>query len=126
VDESTFFKSKINWQKRYSGHYNVLLYWHRQLISLRSRPALKNTSRNGIFVYVVDSLGYILLRRSEDEKEHVLCFFNLSEEKKTFKISAQSLSWIKILDSGDAAPEEIAAGENLYTNPSTVVIYCNK
>ena len=127
VDESTFSNSKINWQKRYSGSYSFILDWHRQLISLRhSLPALKNTSRNGIFVYVIDNLGFILLRRSEDEKEHILCFFNLSEEKKTFIIPTQSGSWIKILDSGDAAPQEIRAGKNLDTNPLTVVIYCNK
>ncbi|HEY8387387.1 MAG TPA: malto-oligosyltrehalose trehalohydrolase, partial [Parasegetibacter sp.] len=40
--ESTYLSSKIQWEKRYSGHYQELLFWNRELIKLRKSAPLRN------------------------------------------------------------------------------------
>lgn len=138
-DESTFVNSRIDWLKRLSGNYRTLLEWNRKLISLRKTdPALKNTSKDGLFVYINNELSIILHRKSEDEQKHLLCFFNFSEYMINFHVPSYSSSWIKIIDSRDAEwkdekkrdSEDVPSPDKLTTdkltiNPCSVVIYGN-
>ncbi len=73
--EKTFIDSRINWEKRKTGKYNILLNWHMQLIALRNKyPALKDYDKKHIRVQTIGEKGFMLKRKN------ILCLFNLSEE----------------------------------------------
>lgn len=136
-DKSTFERSKIDREKKLSGNYRLLLEWNKKLVSLRrNNPAIRNTDKNGLFIYLNHEDGFILSRKSENEEEYVLCIFNLSESELTFHIPALFQSWFKILDSEEgiwnrdkkdfSSPVQIRANQNLTTHAGSVVVYSNK
>jgi maltooligosyltrehalose trehalohydrolase len=140
-DEKTFNISKINWKKRFSGNHRILLEWNKKLISMRrSFKALQNTHKNDVRVYLSHELGYILHRKSANEDQNILCFFNFSDEELTFNIPSCSERWQKILDSGETkwnsveqigiwnfqTPDEIRAKQIITTYPCSVVVYKDK
>jgi maltooligosyltrehalose trehalohydrolase len=137
-DESTFNKSKISWHKRYTGSHRILLEWNKALLDLRrSEPALMNTGKNGITVYITGQRTFALLRKSEDEKNAICCFFNLSVKDFDFFMPSGKGSWVKLLDSaeerwtdvneiGSASPAEITSSESLKAPAWSVLIYSNR
>ncbi|HEX2968766.1 MAG TPA: malto-oligosyltrehalose trehalohydrolase [Bacteroidales bacterium] len=136
-DESTFLKSKISWEKRYSGKHKILLEWTKELIRLRKkRSSLRNTSKNGIFVYTTGEKLFAFTRTSEDGREILLCILNFSNESMSFTIPSVSGSWQKILNSSDPAwsidddsrsaiPDRIKSGQLLTVGPLSVVVFGN-
>jgi maltooligosyltrehalose trehalohydrolase len=132
----TFNQSKVQWSKRRTGKYAILLDWHRQLINLRkTSPVLQNFTKEGIAVDTIGEKGFVLHRSSEDKQKQMLCFFNLSEEIITYKIAEDLLEWHKILDSNHssylekekelmhAAPDILAGGEEFVLSPLSVSVY---
>ncbi len=136
-DKSTFNKSKIDRNKRLTGKHRIMLEWTKKLISIRrSYNALQNTEKNDLRIYLNHEMGFILHRKSENEDEHLLFFFNFSDSAITFNVPSQSDEWIKILDSKDSrwtyeeqdsdnfsSPDEIKAIDELTTYPCSVVVY---
>jgi maltooligosyltrehalose trehalohydrolase len=137
-DEKTFIMSKISWKKRFTGNNRILLDWNKKLISMRkSFPALQNSLKNDVRVYLDHDGGFILHRKSSNEEQHLLCFFNFSDEEITFNIPAHSEVWQKILDSREAkwnpetreplknlaSPDDITGRDTITTYPCSVVVY---
>jgi maltooligosyltrehalose trehalohydrolase len=137
-DESTFNKSRITWNKRLTGSHGILLQWNKALIDLRkSEPALMNTDKNGITVYITGKKTFALLRKSENEKETIVCFFNLSGKDSYFFMPSIEGSWTKLLDSADnrwtdvkeinsPSPSELSSSDSLKAPAWSVLIYANK
>jgi maltooligosyltrehalose trehalohydrolase len=137
-DESTFNRSRINWNKRYTGSHRILLEWNKALVELRrSEPALMNGDKNGITVYITGKKTFALLRKSEDEKNAIICFFNMSAKDSDFFMPSMEGSWVKLLDSADdrwtdvneinsASPAELASSETLKAPAWSVLIYSNR
>jgi maltooligosyltrehalose trehalohydrolase len=139
-DILTFENSKIDTNKRNGGKHNILLEWNKTLISLRkTESSLQNTSKNSISAIPNKEYGFLIYRKSENEQDHLLCFFNLDESKITFHIPSFSAKWLKILDSKDnkwneiknltddqVSPNEINAGQSLNIFGYSIVVYSNK
>ena len=137
---STFENSKIDTTKRNIVKHRILLEWNKALISLRKTDsALQNTSKNFIRVIPNKESGFMVHRKSENEQNHLLCFFNLDEGKITFHIPSFSAKWIKILDSKEnkwnefnkltddqASTSEINEGQSLNILGYSVVVYASK
>ncbi|HEX3008358.1 MAG TPA: DUF3459 domain-containing protein, partial [Bacteroidales bacterium] len=99
--ESTFTASKPDRSKKDKESNNILFMWHKKLISLRQQPALRNTNKNDLRVYLTGNPGFILHRRSEDETQQILAFFNFSDVEIEFHVPSLAERWTKILDSSD-------------------------
>lgn len=137
--ESTFRDSKLNWQKRYNGKYKTLLEWNKKLISLRNTlPALENTDKNYLRVYLNQQTGFILHRKSEDESQQVICFFNYSDKKSEFNVPFIGQLWFKVLDSKESiwnedpkkeshnsSPLKIKSGQSISISGCCIVVYRN-
>ena len=139
-DESTFEFSRINFEKRNSGKYNILLKWNKELIRLRkSDGALQNMNKNDLRTYINHS-GFILHRKSEDEQKQLLCFFNLGRKNLEFNTPSIADTWLKVLDSKEdrwmevhdeavtslSSPGEIKACQTISIHGCSVVVYANK
>jgi maltooligosyltrehalose trehalohydrolase len=136
-DEDTFRNSIINTEKRLTGKYRILHEWSKKLIKIRkSEPAMKNMSKDGINFYVNDEKGFTILRKSPDELNFILAFFNFSGSKLDFFVPSYSEEWTKILDSRETewceddekafpSPRLIKASNKISLMPFSIVVYDN-
>lgn len=139
--EKTFTRSKIDLHKQNTGKYRIIAEWHKELIRMRKTlPELQNTSKNDIRAFPNRDTGLLLWRRSEDEKHHLLCFLNFSENEEDFFIPAFAENWNKILDSEDmlwqeypsdsrknnTAPARRKAGQMVAIKGCSIVVYRNE
>lgn len=121
-DPVTFNRSKIAWDGRFSGRKKILLEWHKELITLRkSRPALKNTSKDSIQVNVNEDCGLTIYRTDEEAQDHLVMFLNFSERALQFYIPKKAGRWIKLLDSKDAKWNEKMDGSTTH-DPSPLLL----
>ncbi|HEX6916140.1 MAG TPA: malto-oligosyltrehalose trehalohydrolase [Chitinophagaceae bacterium] len=117
-----FERSKLDWSRRNKGRHQVLLNWHRALISLRkTHPALKYFEKEGVRAECLDQTGLILHRNDEECKTALLAMFNISDEHLTYFLPGTNGSWDKLLDSTMAEWRL----ENTSTNNATVPSKCN-
>ncbi|MDB5232156.1 MAG: malto-oligosyltrehalose trehalohydrolase [Chitinophagaceae bacterium] len=136
VDEATFTKCKLKWEKRKQGKYKTMLEWYKALITFRrTNLIMQDFCKNNIKVYTLKQDGFILHRQRADGKEHLLCLFNLSEKELQYSMPVFSEEWEKIIDSTEAkwnesAEEEIlrfpalvGSGANITMPPLSVCIY---
>lgn len=134
--EDTFKKSGIHWEKRYQGKHAVLLNWYKHLISLRSTcPALLNFSKNEVRATINGQWGLILYRKDQEEKQHLACLFNFSDEELSFTLPMQEYHWEKLVDSKDSQwlekqdsaqqshPDHSTSEEQISLYPWSAVIY---
>lgn len=136
-DESTFLKSKISWEKRYSGKHRLLLDWNRELIGIRkNHPAMKNTRKDGIFVYIEGVSVFFFVRTSDDGRSQIVCILNFSGSKAKVTAPSGSPGWRKILDSTEPrwsqdektavpAPGELKAEQQITMEEWSVIVYSN-
>jgi maltooligosyltrehalose trehalohydrolase len=136
-DDTTFRNSIIKTEKRLTGKYRILHEWSKKLIKIRkSEPAMKNMSKDGINFYINDEKGFTILRKSADELNFILAFFNLSESKLDFFVPSYSEEWTKILDSKETewcednekafpSPRMIKASNTISLMPFSIVVYDN-
>jgi hypothetical protein len=81
--------------------------------------------------------GFVLLRQSGDEKQQVLCLFNLSEKQLSYQVPMWMKTGRKILDSKEdkwiadvveekeVVPAEIETDQIISLMPLNVVVYCS-
>lgn len=106
-DEDTFNRSRIDWAKRKQGKHATMLQWHKKLIEMRrSEPALRNFCKNEVRVQTLGQSGFVMHRVSEDEEEHLLCLFNLSDKAVPYAFPSREGRWEKVLDSVEAPGSE--------------------
>ncbi|HLN54872.1 MAG TPA: malto-oligosyltrehalose trehalohydrolase [Bacteroidales bacterium] len=136
-DECTFTRSRISWEKRYSGKHKILLDWNKELIRLRkTRDALKNTNKDGISANVPGKTVFSFVRTSEEGNDYVYCIFNFSDEESSTIMPEPKGTWMKILDSADSmwkAPGEdgvpasagVNSGESILVSAWSTIVYTN-
>jgi maltooligosyltrehalose trehalohydrolase len=101
-EESTFIDSMLNWELRSKDKHAHVLAWHKALLALRKdHAALQNFSKSSIQASVQNQDAIVLHRQTDDGMQHLLCIFNLSEEKLAFTLPALDHGWSKILDSAE-------------------------
>lgn len=136
-DESTFSESIIDWNKRYSGKYRTMLEWNMKLLRIRkNHPAMRNFSKDGVFVYLSGQDGLGLVRRSEDKKNALVCFMNVSDKEISFTMPPLDATWEKIIDSsssewredntdnaGNVIPGKAGPGETIKCAPGTTIVF---
>ena len=77
--EETFIRSQLSWNRRIVGDHAILLDWHRRLISLRrTHPLLSNLDKNNFRADLIGNQGIALSRHSADQRQHLYCLFNFS------------------------------------------------
>jgi maltooligosyltrehalose trehalohydrolase len=106
-DAAVFLESRLQWEKRYSGRYAILLRWHSELIRLRrSHPLLRDLSKDRLRADVVGRLGLIVYRYSYDLLRHLVCIYNFSpDEPLETEIVYATGEWRLVLAShGGVAP----------------------
>lgn len=135
-EETTFQRTKLNWEKRTQGKHQKLLKWHQTLIQLRrSQAALQNYNKAAIKAEPVGQEGFILLRQSQEGKQKLISLFNLSDKGLSYALPAVETHWSKLLHSKEekwlqdgetkvySAADQVTAGENLIIPPLSVLVY---
>lgn len=99
-DDKTFFRSKLQWEKRNEGAHKDLRLWYKKLITLRqTHPALQNFNKSDIQAYPIGSGGLMLLRCAEDGRHRVVVFFNFSEHEITYALPEDNNTWKLLISS---------------------------
>jgi maltooligosyltrehalose trehalohydrolase len=122
-DPLLFERSKLQWEKRFTGDHGALLDWHRELIRLRrTHPLLTDLSKCFLRADVVGTHGLSVYRYSGDGERHLVCVFNFShEDAVTFPLGyAIGLrgTWQQVL--GPGASTE---GNTVQLPPQGVAVY---
>jgi maltooligosyltrehalose trehalohydrolase len=130
--EETFNRSKINWSSRSKPKHQIILNWHKTLISMRKDfKVLQDFDRKNMDVELAGEDGFVLQRNSGGER--LTAIFNLSDKEMKYKYAGKGR---KVLDSGDAQwmqdgkavsglPFAITDDTDLVLPPLNVTIYTN-
>lgn len=133
-DEDTFLQSKIDWTKRTDGYHNIILKWHKALITLRKEQnALKDFQKRNARAEVINEKTFVLFRHTGGIEEKLMCLFNFSDATVPYHFNFENKAY-KILDSKDkqwlmnAAEESshdklIEKGQTITLQPESIVIY---
>ncbi len=130
-DRETFLRSKINWDKRKSGHHKVLLDFYKHLIKVRrDTPALSNLDKESLNIYGYEEIKILSMRRWKDNSD-IFCIFNFQEEEMKCTPSLPESNWEKTLDSSDIIwegpssllPKKINGGEELKLRGRSFAMY---
>ena len=113
-DKETFFQCKLQWDKRNTGHHQIVLNWHTELIKLRNKLLpLKDFEKENVLARAIDGNALMLIRRASQTPGTVICFFNFSESAVDYKMERRA-SFTKVLDSKEQQFVQNSAG----TSPS--------
>jgi maltooligosyltrehalose trehalohydrolase len=136
LDEKTFLKSRIHWEKREQGHHKIALEWYKQLIGLRKKySALQSFDKKYTKMDPVGQSAFILRRISERNDGELIAVFNLSEIKTTIPLPDDLPLCERIMYSRDdqwrngpdgtkdILPAGISAGVRLEMEALSVAIY---
>ncbi|HEY2722676.1 MAG TPA: malto-oligosyltrehalose trehalohydrolase [Chitinophagaceae bacterium] len=136
-EEKTFHESKLQWQTIGEKKHAIIHAWYKQLIQFRkSQAAFKNFDKNNVWVNLVGETIEIG-RRSENEKEKMVCLFNFSDSiTSCISIPAAHSSWNKLVDSNDKnwvidnqkwlpLPATVQPERKIEIPPLTAVVYGN-
>jgi maltooligosyltrehalose trehalohydrolase len=128
----TFEESKLSWNIEQDPAKKAMFEYYRELIRLRkNHPVLKVTDKDQLIAAEQGKL--IVLERWQGEKR-LLALLNFEKQKQTVKLPATVGSKMKkILDSantvwngsGETAPAEVAANDEVSIQKQSVVIYSN-
>lgn len=130
-DPNTFWKCKLNWEERETGHHQVLWKFYQQLIQLRhSIPALKNLDKKSLKVICTEADKLLQIHRQSPESQ-VFYVMNFNQSSSTFTPSITSSNWQKILDSTDTKwmgpgakmPETLVSEKLLTIPPQSLALY---
>ncbi len=128
-DTSSFFLSKVRWQKRTTGRHKVMLDFYSMLIRLRKDiPALHNPNRN---CQEVSSDGCIVFLKRWHGSSETICIMNFCQAESAFQLNPETEIWKKVIDSseaiwdgpGSAMPDMIRQAEKFHIKPHTFLLY---
>jgi maltooligosyltrehalose trehalohydrolase len=101
-DEATFFRSKIQLDKRENGRHKMLLDFYKNLIKLRKEiPSLSHLSKAGMEVKALGKSHTILIKR-QFERDRVTCIFNFNDESIEIELFVEAGLWQRVLDSSSS------------------------
>ena len=119
MDEETFKRSILKWDKLGKHPHSFMHAYYKQLIGIRkTEPMLLYTNRDRLESTVDESGNLITLRRWNKEKEIVM-LLNFSQSLQ--KINLFNGSWNKLLDSSDIIWNGPGSVDNLI-NPESIIV----
>lgn len=102
-DESTFARSRIDWDSRCSAPCKFLLDFYKQLLQLRrDDPVFSRRDKCSLQATPVVSPKALVLRRWHDVHQR-LAIFNFETSAVSLRISCPAGSWEKLLDSSESS-----------------------
>jgi maltooligosyltrehalose trehalohydrolase len=126
-DESTFARSRIEWNSRCAESHAVLREFYKELLQLRREdPVFCRHDKNNLEAVPFDSPKALSLRRWHDSHQR-LAIFTFEKNSAPVRISLPEGAWEKLLDSSDSrwngpgtgAPDRIeSSGEVRLTLPA--------
>jgi maltooligosyltrehalose trehalohydrolase len=126
----TFFRSRLNWEKRETGKHAVLLRFYRRLIRLRKEtPALIQPDKRRL--EVSESQDAVLTWRRWRGQDQAFGVMNFSRERVEARFEMPEGKWRKVLESsasewlgpGPSLPADIARGQELLLPPRSFSLY---
>jgi maltooligosyltrehalose trehalohydrolase len=97
----TFHRSKLNWEKRYSGDGKILLDFHKTLIRMRKEnTALSSFDRDCLEAEFDEDKKLVMMKRW-NEKKILLAIFNFEPHDTECTLRQSMSGWEKIFDSAD-------------------------
>jgi maltooligosyltrehalose trehalohydrolase len=132
-DESTFFRSRIDWNLRDSPSHKSLLAFYKELLRLRREDAvLAHRDKDSLEAAGYDSPKALFLRRWRNAQER-FAVFNFEKDASSLRLPIPCGRWEKVLDSaqdrwggpGSGIPEQLdSAGEaNFAMPPSSFAVF---
>jgi maltooligosyltrehalose trehalohydrolase len=128
-DISSFFRSRLCWQRRSDGRHKVMLEFYKKLIHLRKEiPALRHLSK--VCQDVSSENGIIYLKRWHGSSETMM-IMNFCQAQSAFWLDPELKLWKRIMDSseaiwfgpGMATPDNISNAGKFYINPQSFSLY---
>jgi maltooligosyltrehalose trehalohydrolase len=126
----TFFRSRLNWDRREIGKHAVLLRFYRRLIRLRKEtPALIQPDKRRL--EVSEKLDAVLTWRRWRGEDQAFGLMNFSRERAEVRFEIPGGNWRKVLDSsanewlgpGPFLPANIVGGQELILQPRSFSLY---
>lgn len=100
-EESTFARSKLDWDKIKTNNHKVLLAFYKDVIRKRKTiPALANYDRRDTTAEDLSELRIVTMERKKNSSR-LFAVMNFNEKKITAEFRFPSGIWKKILDSSD-------------------------
>jgi maltooligosyltrehalose trehalohydrolase len=109
-DESTFLRSKLNWELQNSGKHKIMREFYREMLALRTQiPALAELSKSDQEVVAFPEQNGLFVRRWSGDS-HTFVAFHFGDAKVEIEAPVPPGRWKKLMDSADAnAPAEAGA-----------------
>lgn len=131
--ETTFLRSKLNWQLQQQEPHSVLLRYYKALIRLRKEnPALSATNRDQVDAHADTEAGILYLRR-QSAQQQLCCVLNFSKVARPVSPFAADANWKLLFDSasrewnGERSAPAMANGEtSLLIQPESLLIYAQE
>jgi len=116
-DESTFLRSKMNWDLQNSGKHKTIREFYRKLLALRIKtPALSELSKSDQEVVAFAKQNTLFVRRWSGDSQ-VCIAFHFGETAVEIEAPVPKGRWRKVLQSADEnAPSSGGAAEYLNSN----------
>jgi maltooligosyltrehalose trehalohydrolase len=122
-DVATFNESKLNWERRNSGFFNLMHDWYKSLIHIRkTNAALKTCDKKMLMADTIEERVLLLHRWNDDKSAYLIALFNFSEEPFTFCLPELKSNW-KILLSTDGKDGDFKAGSSIALMGFSVILF---
>ncbi|MGB9070318.1 MAG: malto-oligosyltrehalose trehalohydrolase [Candidatus Acidiferrales bacterium] len=100
-DESTFRRSKLNWDLQTASHHRLLRHFYRELLRLRREvPALTQLDKNGFDVSSFADSKVLLVKRGIAGRQ-VLMVYHFDHYATELTLPIPPGRWRRMLDSGE-------------------------
>jgi maltooligosyltrehalose trehalohydrolase len=100
--ESTFIRSRINWNSRHAPENTFLLDFYKELFRLRREdPVFSLRDNKGLQAIPHESPKSLVLRRWHDLHQRI-GIFNFEKDSALLPVSAPAGTWNKLVDSADS------------------------
>lgn len=131
--ESTFARSRIDWNSRCATSHKVLREFYKEILRLRREdPVFSGRDKNELEAISFDSPKALSLRRWHDSDQR-LAIFNFETNAVSLRVAPPDGIWNKILDSSDSrwngpggtAPNRMESSSQLQLDlpPSSFAVY---
>jgi len=132
-DETTFERSRLQWEKRKQGKHKLMLDWYKALIMLRqTNEVLQNHEKGGLHVNIIEEKLMLLHRQTADGKKHLIVLFNFSDDEVAVVMPSFKTCWLKLLDSNQhtdshepasRSPQQVNATETIRIAKASAIVY---
>jgi maltooligosyltrehalose trehalohydrolase len=118
--ETTFEKSKLNWESLDKGPHKIMLHYYKTLIALRKKlPALYTLNRKNLTVDFNEQQQTLQLHRWE-AGQHVYCFLNFSKEQQPLALTTGHNDLKVVLDSSATEFKDTSEKQGYLTTPEAI------